>query len=72
MTTTWPRGAEWRKWDLHIHAPGTKLNDNFNLAQGDVWDEYCRRLEESELFEAIRKTLVMQPHQVEIVPVPKQ
>lgn len=25
-----------------------------------------------ELFEAIRKTLVMQPHQVEIVPVPKQ
>ena len=23
------RGAEWRRWDLHIHTPGTKKNDNY-------------------------------------------
>lgn len=47
---TWPRGSEWRKWDLHIHAPETKLNDNFKAAEGgDVWDEYCRRLEDSDV-----------------------
>ncbi len=27
-------GSEWRRWDLHIHTPGTALNNQF----GD-WDE---------------------------------
>ncbi|MDP2647082.1 MAG: AAA family ATPase [Desulfobacterales bacterium] len=49
MTRTWPRGSEWRKWDLHIHAPGTKLNDQFTAANGDVWDEYCWRLHNSDV-----------------------
>ena len=42
------RGSEWRKWDLHLHAPGTKQNDQFKSPDGnDVWDEYCRRLHDS-------------------------
>ena len=49
MTKTWPRGSEWRKWDLHLHAPGTKLNDQFRVDYGDVWDEYCRKLHESDV-----------------------
>ena len=50
MTTTWQRGSEWRKWDLHFHAPGTKQNDQFKVAGGaDVWDEYCRRLHDSDV-----------------------
>lgn len=49
MTRTSSRGSEWRKWDLHIHAPGTKLNDQFNAAGGDVWDEYCKRLHDSDV-----------------------
>lgn len=49
MTRTWTRGSEWRKWDLHIHAPGTKLNDQFRVADGDVWDEYCQRLYDSDV-----------------------
>ena len=49
MTRTWPRGSEWRKWDLHIHAPGTKLNDQFTAAGGDVWDEYSQRLHDSDV-----------------------
>ena len=44
------RGSEWRKWDLHLHAPGTKQNDQFKLLDGsDVWDEYCRRLHDSSV-----------------------
>jgi len=49
MTRNWPRGSEWRKWDLHIHAPGTKLNDQFKTTEGDIWDEYCQRLNDSDV-----------------------
>lgn len=34
------RGSIWRKWDLHIHAPGTALND---LYKND-WEAYIRAL----------------------------
>ena len=43
------RGSEWRKWDLHLHAPGTKLNDQFNSDNDTIWDEYCRRLNHSDV-----------------------
>lgn len=50
MTSNSPRGSEWRKWDLHLHAPGTKQNDQFRATAGaDLWDEYCRRLHESDV-----------------------
>ena len=51
MKSNWPRGSEWRKWDLHIHAPATKLADQFRHKGGEdrLWDEYCRRLEESDV-----------------------
>ncbi len=45
-----PRGSEWRKWDLHLHAPGTKQNDQFEATGGgDAWDEYCGRLHDSDV-----------------------
>jgi len=34
--TRFKRGSNWRKWDLHIHTPGTKKNDNF---RGSTLDE---------------------------------
>jgi hypothetical protein len=37
------RGSEWRRWDLHVHAPGTALNDRF----GD-WDEYVDAVEQAD------------------------
>jgi hypothetical protein len=34
------KGSEWRRWDLHVHTPGTSLNDEF----GD-WNEYLSAIE---------------------------
>ena len=31
-----PAGSTWRRWDIHVHAPGTALNDQFQ----DDWDAY--------------------------------
>jgi len=35
------RGSEWHRWEPHIHAPGTLLNDRFKA--GD-WDAYLEVL----------------------------
>jgi len=43
------RGSEWRKWDLHLHCPGTKLNDQFEVPGGDKSDAYCKVLNDSEV-----------------------
>jgi ABC-type lipoprotein export system ATPase subunit len=42
-TSSNPRGSEWHRWDPHIHAPGTVLNDQFS---GD-WHAYLSRIEDS-------------------------
>lgn len=36
----YPRGSEWRRWDLHVHTPGTALNDQFGS-----WDDYLAAIE---------------------------
>lgn len=36
-------GAIWRRWDPHVHAPGTQLNDLF--AGPDPWEDYVAKLE---------------------------
>jgi hypothetical protein len=38
------RGSEWRRWEPHIHAPGTVLNDQFGR---DDWDRYLTALEDA-------------------------
>lgn len=48
--TNYLRGSEWRKWDLHIHAPGTKLNSQFgDEGDAETWDVYCRTLHQSDV-----------------------
>jgi hypothetical protein len=37
------RGSEWRRWEPHIHAPGTVLNNQFG--GGDAWTNYLSTLE---------------------------
>ena len=40
MATPYGRGSEWRRWDLHVHAPGTAREDQFG-----GWDEYLDAVE---------------------------
>jgi hypothetical protein len=37
------RGSEWHRWDPHIHAPGTLLNDQFGST--DPWNAYLTAIE---------------------------
>ena len=45
------RGSEWRKWDLHVHTPFTKMNNGYR-AETEVqqWDLFCKKLEDSDVF----------------------
>lgn len=37
------RGSEWHRWEPHIHAPGTILNNQFGVS--DPWNSYLTALE---------------------------
>ncbi len=45
------RGSEWRKWDLHVHVPDTKMSSSYARDDnGEVdWERYCRLIEESDV-----------------------
>ena len=42
-STVYGRGSEWRRWDLHTHAPGTALADQFG-----GWDEFLGAVEAAD------------------------
>lgn len=39
------RGSEWRRWEPHIHAPGTAMNNQFSGLT--AWDDYVAALEKA-------------------------
>ena len=39
------RGSEWRRWEPHIHAPGTVMNNQFNGPS--AWNDYLTALEQA-------------------------
>lgn len=46
MSTTaynkYPKGSEWRRWDLHIHTPETNKNDQFTgSTTEEKWGNFC-------------------------------
>ncbi|RVL47226.1 TrlF family AAA-like ATPase [Sinorhizobium meliloti] len=49
------RGSEWRRWEPHIHAPGTAMNNQF---RGPTeWEDYLTALEQATpVIEAIAVT----------------
>lgn len=49
------RGSEWRRWEPHIHAPGTVLNNQFSGPT--AWEDYLTALEAATpLIEAVAVT----------------
>lgn len=42
-----PTGSMWRRWDLHLHTPGTKLSNAYGKPDEDTWDRFIDTLEES-------------------------
>jgi predicted ATPase len=49
MNTFSNAGSIWRRWDLHLHAPGTKLSDGFREQDEAAWDRYLDLLEKSSV-----------------------
>lgn len=49
------RGSEWRRWEPHVHAPGTVMNDQFRGP--NAWSDYLTALERATpVIEAIAVT----------------
>lgn len=40
----WTRGSEWRRWDLHVHTPESRLGSSFD---GLTWGQYVAALEQA-------------------------
>lgn len=41
MTTEYPRGSEWRRWDLHVHTPETIKNDQYTGSTAEEkWNNF--------------------------------
>ncbi len=48
--TEYPKGSVWRKWDLHVHTPGTRLSNGYRVTDGeDIWDKFCCIIENSNV-----------------------
>jgi ABC-type lipoprotein export system ATPase subunit len=40
----YPRGSEWRKWDLHVHTPDSIVS-SYGKATPEIWEKYISDLE---------------------------
>lgn len=39
------RGSEWRRWDLHMHTPGTQKNDQYSgTCLEDKWNQFYQTI----------------------------
>lgn len=47
MNSEYTKGSEWRRWELHIHTPGTQKNDNFDGSSlAEKWEKYYNDINE--------------------------
>lgn len=50
VTNIHPRGSEWRKWDLHVHPPGTSLSNGYKAESPSAgWERFCNIIESSDV-----------------------
>ncbi|KAA6330248.1 hypothetical protein EZS27_021020 [termite gut metagenome] len=45
MSINYPRGSEWRKWDLHVHTPASIVYNYRTSDAIDVWELFIQNLE---------------------------
>ena len=47
----YPKGSEWRKWDLHVHSPFSILNNQYlKLPDGTPnWEPFISKLESLDI-----------------------
>jgi len=43
MNSPYPRGSEWRKWDLHVHTPKSIIQE-FGGDTPQAWDAFVQKL----------------------------
>jgi len=48
----YPKGAEWRKWDLHVHTPKS-ICHQFGVDNEETWEKYISDLEKLPLEYAV-------------------
>lgn len=47
---SYSKGSLWNIWDLHIHTPGTKLNDNYSGSDSEEkWQNFINKVNQTEL-----------------------
>ena len=51
----YPRGSEWRRWDLHVHSPLSGLNNQYpkNPEGSPKWDIFIEKLKQIKDVSAI-------------------
>jgi hypothetical protein len=51
VNSEFPKGSEWRKWDLHVHSPLSILNNQFpKFSNGKPdWDPFLQKLESLDM-----------------------
>jgi hypothetical protein len=46
----YPKGSEWRKWDLQIHVPGAKHADQYKAENcDDIWEKFIEYIKNSDV-----------------------
>lgn len=47
MSEHYCRGSEWRRWELHLHTPNTKKNDQYQgRDENEKWDNFYRSIKD--------------------------
>jgi hypothetical protein len=45
MNSNFPRGSEWRKWDLHVHTPSSIVESYKGSSEDEKWENFIKDLE---------------------------
>lgn len=51
MAAALGEGSKWRKWDLHVHTPSTRMENGYEKTEEKEvdWDRFCRIVHDSDV-----------------------